>query len=101
MRTRGGAALGVDAVGASGRLVSAAFRPQHLEIGDSGGLRGEIQVIENLGHETYVFVNTADGRVCLIVDRDRRPRVGDAVRLSVRPAHVHLFDAASGLRLAA
>ena len=101
VKTRGGASLGVDAPGASGQRVSAAFRPEHLEISADGALHGEIQVIENLGHETYVFVETGDGRVCLVVDRDRRPRVGEAVRLSVKPAHVHLFDAASGLRLAA
>jgi len=57
-------------------------------------------VIENLGHETYVFVDTADGRICLIVDREQRPRPGDAVCLAIRPEHVHLFDSQTGLRLA-
>jgi ABC-type sugar transport system ATPase subunit len=56
--------------------VSAAFRPEHVTIGDSGALSGTIDVIENLGHETYVFVDTADGRICLIVDREQRPRPG-------------------------
>ena len=65
----------------------------------TGALAGTIDVIENLGHETYVFVDTADGRLCLVVDRARRPRTGEAVRLAVRPEHVHLFDAETGLRL--
>jgi hypothetical protein len=35
----------------------------------------------------------------VLVDRERRPRTGDAVRLAVRAPHVHLFDTATGLRL--
>jgi multiple sugar transport system ATP-binding protein len=100
VKTRGGGSIPIDGRGEPGRRVSAAFRPEHVEIGDTGALAGRIDVIENLGHETYVFVDTTDGRVCLVVDRARRPRAGDAVRLSVRPEHVHLFDAETGLRLA-
>jgi hypothetical protein len=37
--------------------------------------------------------------VCLLVDRERRPRTGDAVRLAVRAEHVHLFDTTTGSRL--
>ena len=61
--------------------MSAAFRPEHVEIGETAQLAGTIDVIENLGHETYVFVDTADGRVCVVVDRALRPRTGEAVRL--------------------
>jgi multiple sugar transport system ATP-binding protein len=101
VKTRGGGRIAIDGGRAPGHRVSAAFRPEHLTIDDSGTLAGRIDVIENLGHETYVFVDTADGRACLVVDRARRPHVGDTVRLMVRPEHVHLFDAGTGLRLAA
>jgi hypothetical protein len=47
-----------------------------------------------------VFVDTPDGRICIVVDRERRPRPGDAVRLAIRAEHVHLFDSQTGLRLA-
>ena len=80
--------------------VNAAFRPEHLEPDDRGALAGTIAVVENLGHQTYVFVETADGRLCLLLDRSRRPRTGDAIRLAVRPGRLHLFDPATGLRLA-
>jgi multiple sugar transport system ATP-binding protein len=99
VRTRGGSLIPVRGAGAAGRAVSAAFRPEHVQMGDTGALAGTIDVIENLGHETYVFVDTPEGRVCLVVDRARRPQADDAVRLAVRPEHVHLFDAQSGLRL--
>jgi len=100
MRTRGGGQLWIRGTAQAARAVSAAFRPEHVTIGDSGALSGTIDVIENLGHETYVFVDTADGRICLIVDREQRPRPGDAVCLAIRPEHVHLFDSQTGLRLA-
>jgi multiple sugar transport system ATP-binding protein len=99
VKTQGGGLIRVNG-GTPGQRVSAAFRPEHLEIGETGALGGSIDVIENLGHETYVFVETTDGRICVVVDRARRPRTGESVRLSVRPEHVHLFDADSGLRLA-
>ena len=90
----------------AGLRVHAAFRPEHLHFidGDTSSaaphaFAGTIDVVENLGHETYVFVGTADGRMCLVVDRERRPRVGEAVMVGVDPARVHVFDAASGARL--
>jgi multiple sugar transport system ATP-binding protein len=101
VKTKGGGAIAVAGVASAGRRVSAAFRPEHISMGEGGVIDGRVDVIENLGHETYVFVDTADGRMCVAVDRARRPRTGDTVRLSVRPEHVHLFDAETGLRLAA
>jgi multiple sugar transport system ATP-binding protein len=100
VKTKGGAITPINAGGHPGRHVSAAFRPEHVQIAERGAIEGKIDVIENLGHETYVFVDTADGRVCVIVDRAQRPRAGDAVRLAVSPSHMHLFDAETGVRLA-
>jgi ABC-type sugar transport system ATPase subunit len=97
--TRGGAAIADAGDIAAGRTVSAAVRPEHVTIDANGALAGTIGVVENLGHQTYVFVETDDGRVCLLVDRERRPRTGDAVRLAVRASHVHLFDPVTGTRL--
>jgi multiple sugar transport system ATP-binding protein len=98
--TTSGAAIA--AVGRDVRAgnVSAAVRPEHLAIDDGGAIQGTIGVVENLGHQTYVFVETADGRLCVLQDRESRPHAGDAVRLSVRPANVHLFDTGTGMRLA-
>ena len=83
VRTKGGTLIPIGGAQA-GRRVSAAFRPEHVEIGGSGEVQGTIDVVEHLGHETYVFVDTADGRVCLVVDRALRPRAGEAVRLAIR-----------------
>ena len=97
--TKSGAALTAAMADVDIGDVAAAVRPEHLAIDDRGPLTGTIGVVENLGHQTYVFVETADGRICVLQDRDSRPRAGDAVRLSVRPGSVHLFDGGTGMRL--
>ena len=99
VRTASGESIALLRGLGQGRRVSAAFRPEHVTMGAHGSLAGKVAVVENLGHETYVFVETADGEFCILVDRDLRPRVGDAVRLTIRPEHVHLFDSDTGLRL--
>src|SRR5262245_13560829 len=61
VRTKGGSTIALARGGTAGRRVSAAFRPEHVEMGEAGAMAGRIDVIENLGHETYVFVDTSDG----------------------------------------
>src|SRR5258705_3104838 len=92
MRTKGGALLPVADGAQQGQSVSAAFRPEHVEIGGDAGagstnasagalagtIAGNIEVVENLGHQTYVFVTTGDGKLCVVLDRALRPHVGDA-----------------------
>jgi multiple sugar transport system ATP-binding protein len=80
--------------------VAVAVRPEHLVPDDAGPIEGSITVVENLGHFTYAFVDTVSGLLCVLLDRSRQPRVGEAIRLSILPAHVHLFDPASDLRRA-
>jgi multiple sugar transport system ATP-binding protein len=80
--------------------VAAAVRPEHLVPDAAGPIEGSITVVENLGHFTYAFVDTVSGLLCVLLDRSRQPRIGEAIRLSVLPAQVHLFDPATGLRRA-
>jgi multiple sugar transport system ATP-binding protein len=100
VRTRDGKTLGPAPAHVATGPVSAAMRPEHLQPGVGGPLAGTISVVENLGHQTYAFVETVDGRLCVLLDRSLQPRLGDAIELDVRPGHVHLFDAASGASLA-
>ena len=98
-QSSGGSRIRIAQALTAGRQVSLAFRPEHLRFADTGTLRGTVSVVENLGHETYVFVDTADGGICALVDRNLRPRPGDAVKLDVAPECIHVFDTASGSRL--
>ena len=98
LRTRGGARIALPA-GSDGGTLRAAFRPEHVAPDERGEIEGRVSVVENLGHQSYVFVETGDGRLCVLSDRSWRPVSGDAVRLSVRPEHLHRFDAATGRRV--
>ena len=101
LRTRGGQHIALPAGRQvePGREVSAALRPEHLAIAASGSLHGTVSVVENLGHETYVYVDTADGRVGVLADRHLRLPPGAPVSLAPALEALHLFDAASGQRI--
>jgi multiple sugar transport system ATP-binding protein len=100
LRTRGGQYLWLPASSAEpGRELSAALRPEHLAIVADGPLRGTVSVVENLGHETYVYVDTADGRLCVLAGRHLRLPPGAPVTLAPALEALHLFDAASGQRI--
>ncbi|ELB94096.1 ATP sugar transporter ATP-binding protein [Rhodococcus wratislaviensis IFP 2016] len=89
---------------AGGRVVIFGIRPEHVEIADSGGLKLEIDVVEELGSEAFVFGRTTvNGRVESLVARvDWRnpPEKGQVVHVRVDEAHAHLFATdAAGERL--
>jgi len=85
--------------GAREDAVELGVRPEHLRPVESGGLPGTVQVIENLGAETYVILNIAGRDVCWRVAGRPGVAVGDRMRLGFDPANVHLFSAASGTRV--
>ncbi|MBN9077500.1 MAG: hypothetical protein BGN87_07735 [Rhizobiales bacterium 65-79] len=74
-------------------------RPEHMRPVESGGVSGTVQVIENLGAETYVILNAAGRDVCWRIAGRPQVAVGDRLRLGFDPAHMHFFSAASGARL--
>ena len=63
--------------------------------------RGTVVVMENLGHEAYAFVETAEGRLCLRLDRGTVVRHGDVVQVEPLVDACHLFDTGTGQRIAA
>ncbi|TCO54730.1 ABC transporter ATP-binding protein [Actinocrispum wychmicini] len=79
------------------RDVVLGIRPEHLTHGD--GLRGVVRNVENLGSEEIAHCLIGDARVCLRGPRPLSLQAGDAVTLSCRPEHIHLFDRTSGRRL--
>ncbi len=106
LRTRGGQHIALPGFVETGhvergRAVSAALRPEHLAIAAEGPLRGTVSVVEHLGHETYVYVDTADGRLCVLAERNLHLPPGAPVTLAPAVQGLHLFDAASGQRIEA
>jgi len=100
----GGTSLGADElpVRVPPRPVVLGVRPEHLELvpAESGDLRGRVEVEERLGRETLLHVGGEEGLTLrVLVPRETRVELGEQVGLRARRDHLHVFDAASGLRL--
>jgi multiple sugar transport system ATP-binding protein len=101
VRTKAGFALPVGGTSAaSGQTVAIGVRPEHfrLSAGDEG-FAFKALVIEPTGAETHIFgtIGDADAR-CVFRERIAAAP-GEILRLTVDPAHIHVFDAATGARL--
>ncbi|GAC1531599.1 MAG: sn-glycerol-3-phosphate ABC transporter ATP-binding protein UgpC [Ramlibacter sp.] len=85
-----------------GRSVVYGTRPEHMELaGEGDGVPTEVVVVEPTGADTQVFTKLA-GVDMTTVFRDRHAfRPGQVIRLRPDTARAHLFDAATGARLAA
>ncbi|WP_346623531.1 sn-glycerol-3-phosphate ABC transporter ATP-binding protein UgpC [Blastococcus montanus] len=83
--------------------VQVGVRPEDLDVSDRG-LAVDVDVVEELGADAYVYGRTTlDGTEHLItarVDGRRPPQRGEVIHVAPRQGHVHLFDVASGQRLA-
>jgi multiple sugar transport system ATP-binding protein len=78
----------------------AGIRPEHLSLGD-GAMTVKVALVEDLGSDSYVYGSLADDAQSNVIVRAGRqhPRPGEVVKVAVDPAHLHLFDAATGLRV--
>jgi multiple sugar transport system ATP-binding protein len=86
---------------AQGDRVLAGFRPEHLIPSEQGALQGEVQVVEHLGPETFVYVDAIGGQLCCRTGRQGPSQIGSTIRFDVDPAKLHLFDPQTGVRLSA
>ncbi|MBC7468755.1 MAG: sn-glycerol-3-phosphate ABC transporter ATP-binding protein UgpC [Ramlibacter sp.] len=90
-----------SASGQDGQRVVYGTRPEHIELaGGDEGVATEVVVVEPTGADTQVFTKIAGVEVTSVF-RDRHAfRPGQLIRLRPDAARAHLFDAASGTRLA-
>ncbi|WP_309082939.1 sn-glycerol-3-phosphate ABC transporter ATP-binding protein UgpC [Chelativorans sp.] len=75
--------------------VTVGIRPEHLKLAanGSGVLTGRVDVVEQLGNSTLIYVDLG-GRAQVVAEEsgDCPAHVGETVRLAVAPAAAHLFD---------
>lgn len=78
-------------------------RPEHIELVDPGSgeawLRGSVTLVEALGPRNVVHLNSDRHVLRVTVPPTVRPRVGDAVGLTLDPKRVHVFVDESGKAL--
>lgn len=78
------------------------MRPEHLQLQPSGSALGaEVVVVEPTGAETLVVSRLGGGEVQAVFRERHKLTPGDKIGLAPDLNHVHLFDKASGQRLAA
>jgi multiple sugar transport system ATP-binding protein len=75
------------------------LRPESLELA-SDGIPAEVEVVEEIGADSYVFAAADVGKLVARVDTKRAPERGARITLRPRAEDAHLFDPASGQRLA-
>jgi multiple sugar transport system ATP-binding protein len=67
----------------------AQFAPPNIEVSP---IEGQVEVIELLGHELHLYLNSGKNNFVSIVDTRMAPAVGNTVDLSVDVDTMHLFD---------
>ncbi len=104
----GGAVLPVDRATLSDTdqsTVTVGVRPEDLElVGDEQGIAVEVDVVEELGADAFIYGRRAGGDetakpFIARVDGRRPPAKGETVYFRPKEGHLHLFDAKSGKRL--
>jgi len=86
---------------ADGQPVLYGIRPEHCAVGNGAGLPVDIVVVEPTGADTQLYCRFNGQEVTAMV-RDRvAVRAGERIALVPDTPRAHVFDAASGVRIAA
>jgi len=80
-----------------GRSLILGIRPEHLSIHPPAtkNLSVQVDIVEALGHETYLWVSLTDApasKMQVRVPNDRPVRVAEEIWLAIAPEKIHLFD---------
>jgi len=80
--------------------VTLGVRPEDLELTEHG-LPVQVDVVEELGADAYIYGRTTDNDAQIIARTDGRrpPEKGSTIHFTPNQGHVHLFDTSSGARL--
>ncbi len=83
---------------AEGQQVHYGVRPTDLRLTDQG-IAAQVVIVEPTGAETELLLEVSGQRVVVVMHGRTDARPGDTVHLAVDDKRIHIFDAASGLRL--
>ena len=91
----------LHAAGTDGQPIVFGTRPEHLTLGDAGGIPARVVVMEPTGMDTFVACR-CEGVDLSAVFRERHDFApGSTIHLLPDLQRAHLFDASTGARLAA
>lgn len=92
------------AADAGDRTVTVGVRPEHFDVGDTGGLTITVNVVEELGADGYVYGSAALGAekaqdIVVRVGGRQVPEKGATLHVVPRADEIHVFSTSSGARL--
>jgi ABC-type sugar transport system ATPase subunit len=68
-------------------------RPEHWSVSPDQGLPARVQLVERLGASSFLYADSAAGRLCVLQGGELQAQVGDALHLQPQPGWVYAFDA--------
>ena len=77
-------------------------RPEDVRIHDEmkeNGLSGVVEVVENMGSEKFLYINTGSENISAKVGRETMVEPGDSVSIGFNLSKVHFFDKESEERI--
>ena len=79
---------------AAGRTLTLGIRAEDFEIADSaqGWIRGEIELVEDLGSDRFVHLKCDDLDLIARIGREVTLRAGDTIGLNLAPDRLHFFQ---------
>jgi multiple sugar transport system ATP-binding protein len=92
--------LAPDSPAQEGQSVLYGIRPEHWAVG-ADGLPVEVVVVEPTGADTQIYCRFIEQEITATIRDRTNVRPGDHITLVPDAARAHLFDSASGKRLAA
>ncbi|WP_434031131.1 ABC transporter ATP-binding protein [[Pseudomonas] boreopolis] len=107
LQLAGGRTLPIEGAAVSpdwlGREVAVGVRPEHLQPAMAAGPAFDAVVdgLEPVGNEIFVNVSLDGVPLVLRVPPQALPAAGEALPVAMQAAHLHFFDADSGVRLSA
>ncbi|HEX9983009.1 MAG TPA: sn-glycerol-3-phosphate ABC transporter ATP-binding protein UgpC [Thermoanaerobaculia bacterium] len=88
-----------------GRKLKVGIRPENIlesgktGRGTTGRLTGLVEIVEPIGHQAIVHVRVGDDLLVATFDSHNTPRIGETIELLIELESLHLFDAATEIRL--
>jgi multiple sugar transport system ATP-binding protein len=92
----GGVAFPVPS-GAQGEVI-VGLRPESFDLA-ADGIPAEVEVVEEIGADSYVFAAAEVGKLVARVETKLAPERGARIALRPRAGEAHMFDPATGARL--
>jgi multiple sugar transport system ATP-binding protein len=74
------------------------IRPEHLRL-DQQGMPASVVLVEPTGSETQVQLRVGERPITAAFRERITARPGEMLHVAPDPAHIHLFDQTTGLRL--